>query len=63
MSGRVGGGDITSYPYARSDNGTTLCSMTARLNLENKLGLDVPSGDADSVFRNYAGGGGGDNMV
>lgn len=55
--GRVGGGGITSYPYDRSDNGTTLCSMTARLNLEEKLGVNVPNGDADSVYRYYAGGG------
>lgn len=37
--------------------------MTARLNLEDKLGLNVPSGDADSVYRQYLGGGGGDGML
>jgi len=55
-------GKINSLPKQYSSNGTTLCSQTARLNL-NRLGLSVPSGDADSVFGRYRGGGGGSGML
>lgn len=56
------GGKINSLPKQYSSRGTTLCSQTARLNL-NRLGLSVPSGDADSVFGQYRGGGGGGGML
>lgn len=55
-------GKINSLPKQYSSRGTTLCSQTARLNL-NRLGLSVPSGDADSVFGQYRGGGSGRGML
>jgi hypothetical protein len=56
------GGKINSLPKQYSSRGTTLCSQTARLNL-NRLWISVPSGDADSVFGQYRGGGGGGGML
>ncbi len=56
------GWKINSLPKQYSSSGTTLCSQTARLNL-NRLWINVPSGDADSVFGQYRGGGGGGGML
>ncbi len=56
------GWKINSLPKQYSSKGTTLCSQTARLNL-NRLWISVPSGDADSVFGQYRGGGRGSGML